>query len=111
VAQAPALKKATEKWKHAKGSSCSRDQTSAQELALAKPLKQRRKFVSQSSGLSITEKTSFANVKISGAKTSLTSVGGGGEGQALAHALDLFDSDSSASDGEVAAPVPHRKRP
>jgi hypothetical protein len=49
-------KKDAEKWKYAKGSSCSGDQTSTQKLALAKPLKQCRKFGSLSSRLSVTEK-------------------------------------------------------
>jgi hypothetical protein len=104
-------KKDAEKWKYAKGSSCSGDQTSTQKLALAKPLKQSRKFGSLSSRLSVTEKTSSANVKISGGKTSLTSTGGGGAGWAPMCALDLFDSDSSTSDGKVVAHVPHRKHP
>jgi hypothetical protein len=50
--------------KRLKGSSRSRDQTSAQELALAKPMKQRKKIISQSSGLSATEKSSSVTVKI-----------------------------------------------
>jgi hypothetical protein len=92
-----------------KGSSRSGDQTSAQELVLAKALKLSQKFSSQPSGLSVMENTSPANVKISGDKTSSTSAGGGGLIRALAHALDLFDPGSSASDDEVIAPVTHRK--
>jgi hypothetical protein len=51
---APVLKKATKKKRRAKGSSRSRDWTSVQELALAKLLKQSKKFVSHSSGPSST---------------------------------------------------------
>jgi hypothetical protein len=61
-------KKATKKWKHVKGSSSSGDQNSAQELALTKPLKQSREFSSQSSGVSILEKTSYPNVRTSSGK-------------------------------------------
>jgi hypothetical protein len=104
-------KKATEKRKHIKGSSCSRDETSTQVLALAKPLKPSKKFSSQSSRPSIIEKTSSANLKISGGKTFSTSMGWGGSGRAPARTLDLFDSGLSASSGEDAAPVPRRKRP
>jgi hypothetical protein len=89
-----------------KASSHSMDQTSVQELALAKPLKQRKKFSSQTSGLSIIEKTSSANVKIRRAKMSSTSAGGGGGGRAP-NTLDLYDSGSSAFDGEATAPMPH----
>jgi hypothetical protein len=79
-----------------KGSSRSGDQTFVQELALAKPLKPSRKFISQSS-----------DVKIGGGKTSSTSACGGGSGRAPAHVLDLFGSGSSASNGEAAVPMPH----
>jgi hypothetical protein len=65
-----------------------------------------KKFVAQSSGLSITVKTSSANMKIAGKKTSLPPRGGRDATQASARALDLFDSGSSAFDGEPAAPVP-----
>jgi hypothetical protein len=74
-----------------KGSSHSGDQTSTQELALAEPLKQSKKFISHSSGPS--------------------SIGGSGAAQAPARALDLSDSGSSASDGETANPTPPRKCP
>jgi hypothetical protein len=109
--QAPVPNKATEKRKCMKGSSRSGHQTSAQELALAKPLKQSRKFSSQSSGLSIIEKLPPRMLKLAGGKTSSTSAGGGGAGRDLSCALDLFDSGSSASNGEVLTPVPHRKHP
>jgi hypothetical protein len=87
------------------------DQTSAQELVLAKPLKASQKLSLQSSGLSIIEKTSSANVKISRGRASSTSTGGGGLVQAPTHALDLFDLGSSASGDEAAAPMPRQKCP
>jgi hypothetical protein len=58
---------------------------------LAKPLKSSKKFVLQSSGSS--------------------SAGGGSAAPALAHALDLFDLSSSASNAEPTDRVPHWKRP
>jgi hypothetical protein len=109
--QASAPKKTTKKQKRMKGSSRLADRTSAQELALAKPLKHSQKFSSQPLGLGITKKTSSMNVKISGGKTSMTSTGGGGVDRAPTCTLVLFDSGSSASDGEAAAPVPRRKCP
>jgi hypothetical protein len=78
---------------------------------MAKPLKQSKKFSLQSSGLSLTEKASSANVKISWGRTSSTSVGGGGVCWAPVQALDLFDLGSSASDGEAATDKPRRKCP
>jgi hypothetical protein len=95
--QAPALKKATEKCKCPKGSSRSMGQMSAQELALTKPLKESKKFISQSSGLSVTEKSSSTTIKITGGKTSSSSTGGSGAAPAPTHALDLFDSGLSSS--------------
>jgi hypothetical protein len=41
-------------------------QTSTQELALAKPMKQSKKFISQSLGHSVTDESSSMTVKISG---------------------------------------------
>jgi hypothetical protein len=55
AAQVPTPKKTTEKRKRVKGPSHSGDQTSEQENALAKPLKQSKKFKLQSSRLSIME--------------------------------------------------------
>jgi hypothetical protein len=60
-------------------------QTSEQERALAKPMKQSKKFKEQSSGLSVTEKTSsmkvvirpITGVKIGGEKVSSTSIARG----------------------------------
>jgi hypothetical protein len=94
-----------------KGSSRLGDETSTQVLVLTKPLKPGKKFSSQSSGHSIIEKTSSANLKISRGKTFSTSTGWGGSGRAPAWTLDLFDSGWSTSGGEDAAPMPHRKRP
>jgi hypothetical protein len=54
-------------------------------------MKQSQKFISHSSGPS--------------------STGGSDAAQALAHALDLFNSDSSTSDGETTNPVSPWKRP
>jgi hypothetical protein len=72
-------------------------QTSAQELALAKPLKCSMKFAARSSELSATEKTSLARVNDAGKKPK--------------HALDLFGSDSSASDGDAVPFKRPQKRP
>jgi hypothetical protein len=113
--QAPASKKPFEKRKHVKGPSCSGDQISKQEKALAKPLKQTKKFRSKSSGLSIMEKASstkvviqpITSVKINRGKTSSTSAGGGGAGQALTRALDLYAS--FATDEETIPPEPRLK--
>jgi hypothetical protein len=88
---APALKKATENRRRAKGSSRSVDQTSTQELALAKPLKQSKIFVSHSLGSSSTD--------------------GRGVTQALTCVLGLFNSGSSDSDGEPTNPASPQKRP
>jgi hypothetical protein len=88
------------------------DQTSAQELALAKALKSSKKFNSGSLGLSLTEKASATKGGILKGKMSLprTSVS---EAGATLKVLDLFGYVSSTSEGEVAAPtpVPRRKRP
>jgi hypothetical protein len=111
AAQAPAPKKATEKHKRVKGASHSGDQTYAQELALAKPKKQSKKIISQSSGLSVAEKSSSLTIKISGGKTSSTSTDRGGMSRALTRVLDLFDSGSSASDDEAATLVLRQKCP
>jgi hypothetical protein len=86
---APAPKKATAKRRRASGSSRSEDGASTKEMALAKRLKQSKKFASQTSGPS--------------------SIGVGHAAQALARALDLFDSGSSASDAEPTDSVPARK--
>jgi hypothetical protein len=108
AAMAPATmpRKASEKQRRGRGSSRSGTRTSAQEFALAKPLKPSKKFVAQSSGLSIAEKTSPTGVKIVCKKVSSTSTGGSDTTWASTRALDLFDSGSSASDGESTLSVP-----
>jgi hypothetical protein len=68
AAQAPAPNKTIRKRKRVKGSSHSGDQTSEQEKALANPMKQKKKFRSQSSGPSITEKASSVKLRSAGGK-------------------------------------------
>jgi hypothetical protein len=77
---------------HGRRLSHSRVQTSAHELALDKALKPSKKFV---------VKTSTTGAEATGKKTLCTSAGGSGVTCALKHALNLFGSDSSASDGEA----------
>jgi hypothetical protein len=72
----------------------SRAQTSAQELALAKALKPCKKFA---------VKTYAAGAKAAGKKMFCTSAGRSGVTRAPKCALNLFGSDSSASDSE---PIP-----
>jgi hypothetical protein len=48
-------------------------------------------------------KTSVAGVEAAGKKTFCTSAGGSGATRDPKHALNLFGSDSSASDGEAAS--------
>jgi hypothetical protein len=62
-------------------------QTSTQELALANPLKCSMKFAAKSSGLSAAEKASLTGVNSASKNPK--------------HVQDLFDSDSSVSDGEA----------
>jgi hypothetical protein len=95
---------------HGRRSSHFRTQTSTKEFALAKPVKCSSKFAVKSSGLSVAEKASGMGIKIAGKKMSSTSTGGRGMTQALTRALNLFDSDSSASDDE-SAPSPPRAAP
>jgi hypothetical protein len=91
------------KWKRAKGSSHSGDQTSEQEWALAKPVNQSKKFKVQSLVLSIKEKTSsakivirlIAGIKTGGRKASSTSIAGVGAGHASVRAIDLYASFAS----------------
>jgi hypothetical protein len=114
VAQFPPLKKTTEKRKPTKGLSLLRDQTSEQEKALAKPVKQSKKFRVQSSGLSFTEKTSSVKIvprPIAGAETgrqkkhpALTA--GGSVGHALVCAIDLYPSSAS----EEASPLERHQK-
>jgi hypothetical protein len=62
-------------------------QTSTQELALAKPLNHSVKFAAKSSRLSAMEEASLAGVNATGKKPK--------------RVLDLFGSNSSASDSEA----------
>jgi hypothetical protein len=78
---------------------------------LAKPLKSNKKFIAQSSGPSIVEKTSPTRVKIVGKKSSSTSTGGSDVTQASTHALNLFDLGSLASDGKAALLEPQEISP
>jgi hypothetical protein len=113
---APALvpppQKFDQKRRRTKGLSRSEDQTSTQELALAKALKPSKKFSLGSSGLSLTEKASASKGGVHGGKTSLPNANVGGTVM-TPKALDLFGFASSTSEGEAAAPahVPHWKRP
>jgi hypothetical protein len=75
--------------------------TSAQEVALAKSLKHNMKFSAKSSGLSTAEKASVTGVEVA-SKMSSTSAAGSGATCAPKHVLDLFDSSSSALNGETA---------
>jgi hypothetical protein len=72
---------------------------------IEKALKPSKKFISGKSGLSLMEKDCAVKVKTSRGKSPSTSMGVGGAGKAP-KALDLFGSSSSASDDEVAVPVP-----
>jgi hypothetical protein len=94
---APIAKKVSEKRRRARGLSNSGTQTSMQELALAKPIKTSKKFVVQSSGLSIVEKAFPVGAKIAGKRTSFGSAGGSDAARASGRVLDLFDLGSSAS--------------
>jgi hypothetical protein len=115
AASAPVPKKVSEKRKRRGGLSHVGNQTSVQELALAKPVKASKKFIAQSSGLSIVEKTSPVDAKVVRKRMSSTSAGGSDVASALARALDLFGSGSSSSNGEAAPQAPpkkcHRKSP
>jgi hypothetical protein len=50
-------------------------------------------------------------VNVSGKRASSTSTGGSDATPGSAHALNLFDSGSSASDCETVVPALHQKRP
>jgi hypothetical protein len=71
-------------------------------VALAKQLKHNMKFAAKSSRLSTVEKAYVARVEVAGKKISSTSVAGSSVTHVPKHALDLFDSSSSALDGETA---------
>jgi hypothetical protein len=93
-------RKGSGKHGHGRKSSHPGAQTSAQELAVAKPLKRSMKFAAKSSRLSP-----------GGWKMSSASTGRGGATHAWKCALNLFGSDSSASDAEAALSEWPRKRP
>jgi hypothetical protein len=95
------LRKTSGRCGHSRRSSRSEGQTSAQGLALAKALKPNKKFA---------VKTSVVGVEATGKKTLCTSACKSGMTHALKHALDLFGSDSSASDGETIPIERPRKR-
>jgi hypothetical protein len=108
LALVPPPQKIDQKRRRTKGLSRSGDQTSAQELALAKALKLSKKFSSGSSGFSLTEKASASKGGVHRGKTSLPHANVGGA-VTTPKALDLFGIASSTSEGEAAAPahVPH----
>jgi hypothetical protein len=62
IVPVPPPRKIGKKQRHARGSSSSGDPNSTGELALAKALKSSKKFSSWSSGLSLAEKASAANI-------------------------------------------------
>jgi hypothetical protein len=81
-------------------------QTSTLELSLAKPVRSSKKFVAQSSGLSIGEKASPVGIKVSRKRSSSTSVGGSDATPVSVHELNLIDLGSSTSDGKTVVPTP-----
>jgi hypothetical protein len=86
VAVAPVVNKTSRKRGHGKKSTRTKTRTSTQELALAKPLGCGKKFSARSSGLSVAENDSL-----------------GAAVRKPKHALNLFGSNSSASDDESAS--------
>jgi hypothetical protein len=90
AAVAPVVKKTSEKWGRGKKSAYTKTHTFAQELTSAKPLGCGKKFSVKSSGLSIVEKASL--------------VGNGAAGGKPKCAINLFGSNSSASDDDSASP-------
>jgi hypothetical protein len=102
LAPAPALalvpQKAGQKRRREKGSSRSGDQTSAQELVMAKQL-------SWGAWDLVSQRASARKVKISGGKAPSTSAGVGCVSKAP-KALDLFGSGLFASDDEATASAP-----
>jgi hypothetical protein len=78
AAPVPGMSKTSGKWGHGRKLSLSETQTSAQELALVKPIKRSNKFAAKSSRLSPAENASVAGVKVASKKASSTSTGGSG---------------------------------
>jgi hypothetical protein len=99
---APALRKISGKWGRGRRSSHYVTQTSAQEVALAKPFKHSTKFATKSSGLSPAKKASITRFEATAKKMSSASAIGSGATYAPKCALNLFDSGSSTSNDETA---------
>jgi hypothetical protein len=93
---APVAKKTSKKRGPGKKSTHTETHTSTQELALTKHLGRGMKFSAKSSGLSVVEKASLVGIGAAGGKPK--------------HAVNLFGSNSSTSDGESASPRRPRKR-
>jgi hypothetical protein len=110
IVPVPPPQKIGKKRRRARGSSSSGDPTSTGELALAKALKSSKKFSSWSSGLSLAEKASAANIGTHRGKKLLPHTGVSDAGM-TSKALDLFRSASSASKDEATAPAPRQKCP
>jgi hypothetical protein len=87
---APAVKKTSRKRGRGKKSTRTETHTSAQELTSAKPLGCGKKFSTRSFGLSVVEKASL--------------VGIGATGRKPKRVVNLFGSNSLASDHESASP-------
>jgi hypothetical protein len=97
VATAPAVRKTSGKRGRGRKSFRSKARTSTQDLTLAKPLGCSKKFTAKSSGLGVAEKASLVRSSAAGGKPKC--------------ALNLFGSDSSASDGVSAPSQRPRKCP
>jgi hypothetical protein len=110
MALAPALRKTSRKHGRRRKSFLFGTQTSAQELALAKPMKCSSKFVAKSSWLTIGKKVTTTTVKIVSKKACSTSTGGSGVTRASTRVLELFGLGSSASGDEPPPPreLPHK---
>jgi hypothetical protein len=96
AAAALAAKKISGKRGCGKKSGYTKTHTSSQELTLAKPLGRGNKFSAKSSGLCIVEKASLVGIDAASSKPKRT--------------INLFGSNSSASDDESASPRRPRKR-
>jgi hypothetical protein len=104
-------RKTSGKCGHGRKSFDSGTQTSALELALAKPMKRNNKFVTKSSRLSIAEKATDVTIKIVSKKMYSASAGGSSMIRPSTRALDLFGSGSLAYDDETTPREPPYKRP
>jgi hypothetical protein len=90
VAAAPAAKKTSGKWGHGKKLACTETCTFTQELVSVKRLGRCKKFSAKSFGVSVAEKALL--------------VGIGGADRKPKCTVNLFGSNSSASDDESASP-------